>query len=199
MILWHTGLVCMVADDDVLIVKTLEGDESAFAKLMERYLAPVYNFALGLTGKKEDAEDIAQEALFKAWKNLKRFKIGASFKTWLFSIARNTMIDYARKKKPALFTELAHPDAHEEFEHGLADSASNAEIDFDTAIESESLYAALEMLSPPYREVLLLHYKEDLSLKEISDILKIPLNTVKSRDRRALQALRAALGAPEKT
>lgn len=188
----------MKAGDDILIAKTLEGDESAFAELMERYLPPVYNFALGLTGKKEDAEDIAQEALFKAWKHLKRFKPNASFKTWLFSIARNTAIDYARKKRPSLFTELTHPDAHEEFEHGLIDSSPNVEVRFDSTIESEALYAALNTLSASHREVLILHYKEALSLQEISEMLHIPLNTVKSRDRRALQALRSILNAPEK-
>ncbi|MES2014546.1 MAG: RNA polymerase sigma factor [Patescibacteria group bacterium] len=183
----------MEASDDDLIQNTLRGDESAFATLMGRYLTPVYSFIRTLTGNTEDAEDIAQESLFKAWKNLKRFKTGASFKTWLFSIARNTAIDYARKKKPLLFTELTRPLADEDFEHHLPSMDESIEKSIDRSIEIENLNTYLEGLSTEHREVLTLHYREELTLQEISQVLKLPLNTVKSRDRRALKALEKAL------
>ncbi len=183
--------------DDEYIAAALKGNEQAFGMLMERYLPAVYTFALRLTGNGDDAEDIAQEALFKTWKHLKRFKRGASFKTWLFSIARNTAIDHARKKKPLLFTELTHPDANEDFEHGLEGDEPAADILFDKDADASVVAAALDTLPVLQREVLTLHYREELTLQEIATILKTPLNTVKSRDRRALQALKKAL-APEK-
>ncbi len=184
--------------DDELILSSIKGSEPAFTELMKRYLNPVYNFAVSLTGNKEDAEDVAQETFFKAWKHLKRFRTGSPFKAWVFAIARNTTIDYARKKKPALFAELTRPLIEEDFEHTLRDTADNAETIFDQAIDVETVGNALSRLSTPYREVLTLHYREEFTLQEISVMLKIPLNTVKSRDRRALKALRELL-APEST
>lgn len=179
--------------DDELITASIAGDERALSILMDRYLSPVYSFALSITSNKEDAEDIAQETFFKAWKNLKRFKLGAPFKTWLFAIARNTAIDYARKKKPALFAELIHPLADEDIEHSLADTTPQPDVLFETTERVEFITHALSLLSPLYREILTLHYREEFTLQEISGLLDIPLNTVKSRDRRALQALRELL------
>jgi len=179
--------------DDELIVEYESGNEAAFTELLDRYLDAVYSFALRLTGVKEEADDIAQETFLKAWKNLKRFKKGANFKTWLFSIARNTAIDFFRKKKPKLFAEFSRHDDGEDFEHGIADTAPSAGILFDERLSAERIDRALAQLAPIYREVILLHYREALTLEEAAQALNIPLNTAKSRDRRALIMLRELL------
>ncbi len=182
-----------IATDDELVAAYEGGDEGAFAALTERYLPAVYAFAFRLVGGKEAAEDVAQETFVKAWKNLKRFKKGAKMKTWLFSIARNTAIDDLRKKRPKLFGELGGNDDRSEFEQRLPDDAPDAEIRFDESIATEALEEALAKLAPMYREIILLHYHESLTLQEVAETLGIPVNTVKSRDRRALAALRKLL------
>ena len=178
--------------DDELIEGYEAGDESAFSELLDRYLDAVYSFALRLTGSKDDAEDVSQETFLKAWKSLKRFRKGANFKTWLFAIARNASIDSLRKKKPALFGQLSWADG-EEFEHGIADNAPSADVLLDRDFSKGRLDEALANIAPIYREILLLHYHEDMTLEEAALTLDIPLNTAKSRDRRALIALRKLL------
>lgn len=179
--------------DDELIAAYEAGEEPAFAELLDRHLDAVYSFALRLTGTKEEADDIAQETFLKAWKHLKRFRKGANFKTWLFSIARNTSIDYLRKKKPILFRELSRKENDEDFEHGIIDTTPRAEVLFDEHLSTERLEGAIAQLAPLYREIIILHYREGLTLDEASRVLEMPLNTVKSRDRRALIALRKLL------
>ena len=78
---------------------TIKGDESAFAKLMERYKKPVYHMILKMVRNVDDAEDLTIEAFAKAFKSLKRFKKDYTFSTWLFRIATNNAIDFIRKKK----------------------------------------------------------------------------------------------------
>src|ERR1700674_1494616 len=84
--------------DEELVAYYLRGDEkAAFSDLVERHLKGVYSFALRFVGSKEEAEDIAQETFFKAWKNLKKYQQQTSkFKTWLLHIARNSAIDFLR-------------------------------------------------------------------------------------------------------
>lgn len=179
--------------DDELIAAYEAGDERAFSELLDRYLDAVYSFVFRMTGSKEESEDIAQDTFLKAWKNLKRFREGANFKTWLFSIARNTTVDFFRKKKPMLFSEFSRHDDDEEYEHSIRDTAPSAGILFDERLSSETVDRALATLAPIYREIILLHYREALTLDEAARTLKIPLNTAKSRDRRALGMLRELL------
>ncbi|MDE2079465.1 MAG: sigma-70 family RNA polymerase sigma factor [Patescibacteria group bacterium] len=183
--------------DDELLDACEAGDEHAFALLVDRYLPPVYSFAYRMLGNAEEAEDVAQETFLKAWKNLRRFKRGMNLKTWLFSIARNTAIDGLRKKRPALFSEFKTEDEETDFEHRIADTGVSAEERLDAVLDVERLDAALTNLSPLYRDVVLLRYHEGLTLEETAATLHIPLNTAKSRDRRAIIALRKLLGPPE--
>ena len=183
--------------DDQLLEAYAAGDESAFAELVEKHLQSVYAFIYRLVGKKEEAEDIAQETFVKAWKNIKRFKKGMNLKTWLFAIARNSSIDYLRKRKALMFSDLSRDDDSEEYEHGIRDTAPTAEMLFDAKESTIRIEAALQKMPLMYREIIILHYREEMTLDEAAHMLNIPLNTAKSRDRRALQALRKHLG-PEK-
>lgn len=183
--------------DDELIAAYEAGDQSAFSTLLDRHLGSVYNFALRLTGRGEDADDIAQETFVKAWKNLSRFRKGASFKTWLLSITRNTAIDHLRKKKPLLFAEFGREDEDTDFEHSLPDKSQGAEQEFDDSLQKETLEGGMRQLPVIYREILILRYREGLSLEESARVLKVPLNTAKSRDRRAQQALHNLIGHTE--
>lgn len=175
--------------DDELIESYGSGDERAFAELLDRYLDTVYAFALRLVGSRDDAEDIAQETFLKAWKSLARFRKGANFKTWLLAIARNTAIDRLRKKRHLLFTELTRED-DDDFEHSVRDDTPLAPVLYDERLAAETLEEAVGKLPPHYREIVILRYREGLTLEESAHVLKVPLNTAKSRDRRAQIALR---------
>src|ERR1700761_954795 len=89
-----------IRSDEELIAAYLSGEEAAFGELTQRHLRQVYSFALRLVGDSAAAEDISQETFLKAWKSLQKYDESSSkFKTWLLRIARNTAIDYLRKKK----------------------------------------------------------------------------------------------------
>jgi ABC-type antimicrobial peptide transport system permease subunit len=78
------------ATDADLILAACDGDDTAFNELVQRHVQSVYTFCLRYTGSKEDAQDAAQEAFVKAWRNLKKFDTKKSFRTWLFTIAKNS-------------------------------------------------------------------------------------------------------------
>ncbi len=180
--------------DEELALASTNGDDDAFDELTKRYLAHIYNFVRRYGGK-EDAADITQETFLKAWKHIKRFKEGASFKTWLFAIARNTAFDRLRKRKPSLFSDF---DPQEEgfFEETIPDSELLEEL-FERKEEIELLERGLLTLAPDDRAILLFHYHDEFTFEEIARILKKPMNTVKSRHRRALLKLRDFLNAPK--
>jgi len=106
--------------DEEVIVLYKNGDEEAFKVLIARYTTPLYNFTARLTNK-NDASDLVQEIFIKAWKNIRRFNpLQASFKTWIFTIARNTITDFFRKsgstsggKKSINFSAIGNKDGED--------------------------------------------------------------------------------------
>lgn len=84
--------------DEQLVKAYLKGDETALELLIQRYLSPLYNFAFKYTHTQGAAEDVAQEAMVKIWKNLKKFNNEYKFKTWAYTITKNTALDYLKKK-----------------------------------------------------------------------------------------------------
>lgn len=182
----------MKNDDQKLITGYFEGDDESLAELVRRYVKTVYNFVYRFSGNnKEEAEDITQETFFKMWRSLKKYRTGENFKTWLFTIARNTAYDHLRKKKNFVFSDFDTEDAR--FEDTLADTEPLTDEIFALAESKELLAQAMNELSPQFREVLILHYDHELTFDEIGKILGEPLNTVKSRHRRAVGALRKLL------
>jgi len=181
----------MALDDKKLIEETLNGDDLAFEQLMKKYLQPVYNFLRQLIKDTSVVDDLTQETFIKTWKNISRFDQSKSFKTWIFTIAKNTAYDYLRKKKSIPFSFFRKS----EDDRGL-EEISEDKILPDEILEKEDLAKELEgklkEIPRKYRSVLVLHYKEDFSLYEIAEILKKPYNTVKSLHYRALLRLREA-------
>src|SRR3989338_692000 len=110
--------------DEKIIQSYREGNVAEFNKLVKRYAGPLYNFTARLANK-NDASDIVQEIFIKVWKNIGRFdERKASFKTWIFTIARNTITDFLRKKKSLLFSDLAKP-ARQDLADGINSFAEN--------------------------------------------------------------------------
>ena len=182
----------MKMEDNQLVKNFLEGKDEAFEDLVKKYLKPVYNFLYRLTNDQAVAEDLAQDAFFKAWKNMKRFDQSKSFKTWIFTIAKNTAFDYFKKKKEIPFSTFADEEGESWIEN-VADENILPDVVLERSNLAEELDAILQKISPHYRAILLLHYKEDFSLREITEILGEPYNTIKSRHQRGLKSLKQAI------
>lgn len=179
--------------DEMLTAAANRGEESAFKELVARHLGGVYSFALRYVGSMEAAEDIAQESFVKAWRSLKKFDPAkASFKTWLMRIVRNTSVDYLRKRThvPLSYFDTESGNILEET---VPDDAPLADELLAQKIDAKTVTKAIDRLSPPHREVMLLHYQSGLTFEEIGRVLDTPPNTVKSRHRRALHQLRGLL------
>ena len=181
------------SDEEVLIFHK-DNKQEALKIIVSRYTSPLYNFTARLANK-NDAPDIVQEVFIKIWKNIDNFdQSKASFKTWIFTIAKNTTTDYLRKKRSLLFSDVS---TDEENINSFAENIESEELLPDEVIEkledAEVLNKTLEKLRLDYREVLILHYQEEMTFEEIGKILDKPLNTIKSQHRRALIELRRIL------
>lgn len=180
-------------EDAELIASYLAGNEAAFAELTERHLASAYALALRLTGEREAAEDVVQESFVKAWRALGRYaRESASFKTWFARIVRNTAIDSLRKKKHVPFSAFAE----EAGESPIAEVAGEEDLPDELVArehDRQAVERAVATLPFAYREVLALHYGEQLTFEEMARVTGTPANTLKSRHRRALLALRERL------
>jgi RNA polymerase sigma-70 factor (ECF subfamily) len=177
--------------DEEIINLYKNGQAEVFKILINRYTSSVYNFIARLTNK-NDATDLTQETFIKAWRNIKHFdEIKASFKTWIFVIAKNTTTDFLRKKKSLLFSDL---DTEEEsFSEKIPDENLLPNEILQKLQDSELLNKVLERLSLNYKTILVLHYQEEMTFDEIGKILDKPLNTVKSQHQRAIKELRKML------
>lgn len=183
----------MRKDDEQLISEYLEGDESALAVLVDRHLKGVYNFARTLTNDSQAAEDVAQDSFIKAWKHIRRFRRGSNFQTWLFSITRNTAIDWLRQKKALAFSSFENEHGENMLTETLADTAPLQDELIAQAENTALVQVLLTQLDPRYQDVLTLRYSSNLTFEEIGEILQRPLHTVKSQHRRALASLKRLL------
>lgn len=181
----------MERSDETLIKECLDGDQDSLKTLIDKYTPSIYNFSARFVGG-DNAEDITQDVFLKVWKNLRNFNIEkASFKTWIFTISRNTITDYLRKKKMINFSELDNEE--ESFESSIEDPEVLPDESFSKLQDKEFLNKILEKIPNHYKEVLILYYQEEITFKEIGEILGKPLNTVKSYHHRALLKLRELL------
>ena len=179
--------------DEQLIGEYLNGDEKALEFLIARYLKPVYGFVHGYAGNVQEAEDITQEVFLKAWRNLKKFDPRKNFKTWVFSIAKNTAIDFLRKKKTVPFSAFDNEEGGNDILDTLVDPAPLVSELVERREDAGSLADALSKISPKYRNVISLYHDEQLNFREIAQMMGESLNTVKSRHRRALIVLKKIL------
>lgn len=184
----------MELSDTELINSYFAGDENSLVLLINRYLKPVYRFAYKYAGNKEEAEDITQEAFVKVWKNLKKFDQTKSFKAWVFSIAKNTAIDFLRKKRNSSFPVFSSfgqdADGENLFEKTIIDLEPLPTELSERGEGRKIISRAVDMLASRYRSVISLRYFNQLTFREMADSLEEPLSTVKSRHRRALLKLR---------
>ncbi len=179
----------MRATDTVLIQRYREGNDLAFSILVKRYLTGIYSYAYRVTQNAALAEDIAQETFIKAWKKSRSFEIDRSFKTWLFSIAHNTAIDFLRREKSFVFSDFNQKDGGNQILLTLTDDGPTPHDHTLSQEGTRLLSEALDKLGDLDRAIMTLHYNEEFTFAHISEILKKPINTIKSRHYRAIRAL----------
>ena len=185
--------IYMQRTDEDLIEQYLLGEQQAFKELIDRYTNILYNFSSRFVGTL-NASDIVQDVFVKAWRNIKKFDSKrSSFKTWLFTITRNTITDYLRKKKSIRFSDLDMKDDEGSFAENVVDEAALPDEVLSKVQDKEHLEQLLSQLPEHYKVVLALYYQEDMTFAEIGESLDKPLNTVKSHHRRALALLRTLI------
>jgi RNA polymerase sigma-70 factor, ECF subfamily len=167
-----------------------ERDPEFLAGLVERCQHRLVRYLLYLTGRRDYAEDLAQETWIRVLQRGSQYNGRQPFDPWLFAIARNLAIDYLRKKLKAVQT-VSLPEDRD----AMLLLPSSAPSPFEAAARSEDamhLAVRLQTLPPLYREALLLRFQEELSLAEIAQIVGAPVTTVTSRIYRGLRALRSS-------
>jgi RNA polymerase sigma-70 factor (ECF subfamily) len=173
-----------------IIEAVLAGNVAQFGSLVERYQKPIYSFMLRLTNSPSDAEDLTQEVFVRAFEKLRKFKNNRRFFPWLYTIAVNRGRDHLRKKglRRKLFTEESE---NSENQDSAADDCRRKP---ECAMIVAEIVDAMEKLPLSYREPLLLYYREEFSIKEISVALKISDAAVKVRLHRGREMLRRLMG-----
>jgi len=192
--------------DEQLIANYLKGDEKALEILIKNYLKSIYNFAYRYVNSSQEAEDITQEVFLRVWRNLKKFKAKkGSFKTWIFTIAKNASFDFLRKsrsasggKKAAPFSEFTNEEGENILLETLADPLPNQSEILERKNNKQKINLVVENLPIQYKTLLFMYYNDHFNFREIAEILGEPLNTIKSRHRRAIIMLRKLLPAFDK-
>lgn len=172
------------------------GDRAAFESLVELYKDRMYYFTLRMLHQAQEAEDAVQEIFLRVYANLDRYNETHKFSTWIYRIANNICIDRLRKRKPVYSLDAGTNDS--EGMDGYSMLQSKEDTPEDQLVLSEiqdTVRAAIDKLPDKYRNVVILRYLHDMSLKEISEILDMPVTTVKTRVHRGREALRKKLDA----
>jgi len=176
--------------DEQLVKRYLKNkDEKALEDLIKRYLPLIYGFVRRYTGDEDNASDITQEVFVKAWRNLKRFDRSKSFRTWIFTIAKRTVIDWLRKKRVVPFSAFETEEGNA-FLESLADKSPSLIEQLSIKENSKALAFALAQMPPHYNSVIRLRLDDNLSFREIAGRVKEPVNTVKSRYHRGAALLK---------
>ena len=186
---YHIIMDLYTDTDETYAVRAQQGDQKSFGILVDRYQEKLIRYGRKFLSAREDIEDIVQDVFVSAYQNLKGFDAAQRFSPWIYRIAHNAFVDALRKKSrsPFLFMDF---DAL--VSHGVPDESVERERDQK---EMKSMIdSGLERLPPKYREVMIFYYLEELSYKEIADILRVPMGTVSIRIKRAKEELRSVLG-----
>lgn len=177
------------SSDETLLARYREGDGAAFEILYARHRQGLYRFLLGLSGKPELADEVFQDTWLSLIRSTSQPQGRATFRTWLFQIARNRLIDHWRKHG-------AHQPLHDSYDeqlHAIGDETNDPEQLLNLSRDNQRLESALQTLPADQREVFLLRAHGDLDLAQIASLTETPLETVKSRLRYAQHKLRRLL------
>ena len=182
----------MTDDTQRLAAALRRRDPEVLDRLIEQYQQRLYRYLLFLTGNAALAEDLFQETWVRVLERGHQYNAKNKFEAWLFTIARNLVIDVSRRKKIASLDDMGDPESEQSYDPP-DDRAQSALQMLVTRENEKAVQLSLLKIAPYYREVLLLRFHEELQLEEIATVLATPISTVKSRLYRGLEALKCAL------
>ncbi|MGQ4277009.1 RNA polymerase sigma factor [Pseudidiomarina sp. E22-M8] len=168
--------------DERLVKRALENNKQAWLQLVKRYEALVFNYALRMSGSRDDAMDLMQDVFMSLFRNLQGWRGESSFKNWLMTIAHYRCIEHFRRRKD-------YADDYD-FEQQSSDSDwHDPEAVYQGQQQTHILVAAMQKLPLEQRLVVELKFFQHLKLQQISVQLEVPLNTVKARLYKAVETL----------
>jgi len=177
-------------DDPQLVTASKKGDQDAFAQLVQRYQRRVFNLVYRMLQQYEEANEITQETFLAAWQGLPAFRGDARFPTWLYRIAYNCSLKQLEQRKRDQALQVALQ-AEQALESANSEKRTDAELD---AHDRQALIQEhLSQLPAKYRIVLILRHLQDKTYEEISEILTMPIGTIKTHLFRARNLLKERL------
>jgi len=185
------------ASDEALMLAYARGDAAAFERLYARHKGPTYRYFLRHTSDRSAADELQQDVWLKLVRARERYAADARFTTWLYTLARNRLVDHWRARHGARLTSLDDADGEVLDPPGAGEPPTDASDDpLALLIDAQAgcrLQQALAEVPAAQRDAFLLHVEAGLSLAEIATLCGVPAETIKSRLRYAYRRLRAAL------
>ena len=169
-------------NDYLLVEKAKNGDQKAYAALMQRYKDSIYFMALKIVNNKDDAMDMMVITFAKAFENIEKYKPDFAFSTWLYRIATNNCIDFIRKKRLNVISiQQLSEEGKAEVDFKIVADTLNPEQTSIKKQEAEKLKSIVDLLPQRYRTLIILRYYDEHTYEEIAQQLDLPLGTVKTQ------------------
>lgn len=171
--------------DEELALMIQNGDKELFGVLMDRYESKLFRYGKRFISDSDNIEDVIQEVFIKTYQNIQSFDTKQKFSSWIYRIAHNTFVNVLKKNSRSFFSMV-------DFDTLLSYTVVEDPIVKEKEIIEmrKMIDKGLDKLTPKYKEIVVLYYLEELSYKEISDILQMPIGTVGIRLKRAKEALK---------
>ncbi|MGV3614127.1 MAG: sigma-70 family RNA polymerase sigma factor [Fimbriimonas sp.] len=180
------------ADEQILLQRSLAGDHEAFDRLIHRYQRMVYVFAMRLSRDRDEAEDIASEAMIRAHRSLDSFRGSAAFSTWLCRIVTNCHLDRKKRasRRPTVSLDAPYTDEFCPRREQIVSTAASPLEEATRERAVQRLLAAMDRLPENQRDLIVMFHVRGMAYEEIAAQIGVPLGTVKSRLNRARLAVR---------
>lgn len=185
--LYYKGTMTEHIEELTMIRRAIAGDSYAFAELVNTHQLFLYNLALRAVSNSDEAQDITQETFIRAWRALKNFRGESGFRTWLYRIMMNLCYDrYPRLQREKNSISIEADEKEIPVENFFDQHSDHAEL-------TELIHQGLKNLPEVYRLVLALRFQQELSYQEISEVMDMPIGTVKTTIFRAKAQLKELL------
>ena len=178
--------------DEQLIGRFQAGDERAYVELVNRYKDRLFNFVFPFFGDVEQSEDVVQDTMLRLYEKKHYYKEIAKFSTWIYTIARNLANTELRKRKRRNTTYLSQM-SKEERQYDIPAIQDDVDQDLQNEFMRNRINQAIDALPDHFKTVIILRDIQELSYDDISNIVEVPLGTIKSRINRARLQLQAEL------
>jgi len=182
--------------DEVLVKAVLAGREEAFKTMIRQYERLVLQIVFRMVRRKADREDLCQDIFLKVYDKLSSFRFGSKLSTWIGSIAYNTCVNYLRRNRINLFGQHDREEEEQDMSMNVFDRFESSHQPDELFIAKENktmLWKMVEELSPMQQTVIGLFHQQEMKMEEMSELMNIPMGSVKSHLHRARQALKSRI------